>query len=143
MKLRVADRDRSSDLGGEVREAARRHRDAGGPRFRAPEHSALALKQARTEAEYHDRFLELLKIRPDLDTSPFDAPGRPGFAGRLASGVRRLLWRVLRYQHDRMAFQQSGMTRLLIHTLECEKADREKEIARLEKRIEELEARAR
>lgn len=141
MKLIVANTDRSADLGAEIRRAVEARAGQAGPRRLSPGHSALHLRDAGTEAEYLRRYMALLRIRSGLDTSPFAIPTKPGFVGRVRAGVRRFLWKLLRYQHDRMGFQQAGFDHLIAGAVEFEKAAREVEIRRLDERIAELERR--
>lgn len=73
-----------------------------------PEHqSALHLKQCRNQREFLRCFLEMMRLRQHVDTHVLPlAPGRT-FVGRVLVKVRKFLWRVLKYQHDRMAFRQN------------------------------------
>lgn len=130
MKLTVASQDRSADLGAEVAAAAQR-RSLKPPRMLSPGHSALALKTARTEREFLDKYIELVGLRHGAVTSDFDIPRKPGAVGALLAKVRGFLWKLLRYQHDRMAFQQNLINELLVDALAFERNEREK----LEKRM--------
>lgn len=71
-----------------------------------PEHqSALHLKQCRNQREFLEVFLEMTRIRQHIDTNVLPlAPGRTPLQ-RMAILVRKFLWRLLKYQHDRMAFR--------------------------------------
>jgi len=139
MKIIVANRDRSDDLGQQLAAAARERADRSVPGAFSPQHSALSLKKARTGTEYLSAFIRLLRIRGDLKTTPFDIPAKPGIHGRLSAGIKKFLWKVLRYQHDRMAFQQQIINELMTCMMEFEKASREKEIHALKRRVAALE----
>ena len=50
--------------------------------------------------------------------------------------MKNSLWKLLRYQHDRIAFQQSAANELAIHALEFQAgriAELERRLARIEK----------
>jgi hypothetical protein len=67
--------------------------------------SALQLKRCRNQREFLRVFLEMTRIRQHIDTNVLPlAPGRTPLK-RMAVLVRKLLWRVLKYQHERMAFR--------------------------------------
>jgi hypothetical protein len=112
------------------------------PRFLSPEHSALSLREAQTDAEYLDRFIRLLRIRPGLDTADFEIPRKPGLKGEFSAWVKKYLWKGLRYQHDRMAIQQNVINELVASLAEFEATSRRADVAALEKRVAELEAKA-
>ena len=140
MKVVVANKDRSGDLGKELTESARKRVNQVPPAGFSRHDSALALKETGTDTEYLNAFLNLLRIRCGLKTGPFDVPAKPGMAGKLIAWTRKLLWRILRYQHDRMAFQQHVINDLMTSAVEFEKASREKEISALKERVAELES---
>lgn len=141
MKLFVAGKDRMADLGKEVEERASKSAGQGGSSFLSPEHSALSLKSAGSDAKYLTRLLALTRLRTGIDTGPFEIPHPPGMLGWISAGIRRLLWRVFRYQHDRTASQTGLLCHLLLSGIEFEKTEREKRIRCLEERVERLENR--
>lgn len=112
-----------------------------GPRFHAPEISALRLGETADAEEYLREFMRLLRSRDAVDTLPFAAPRRPGLFGALMARFRCLLWRLLRYQHDRIAFRQNMVNFLLRHALELEIQARERGVAEIGARLAELERR--
>ncbi len=142
MHLVIAGKDRTADLGAALRRdaeaMARGGRDRTPPRL-PPAISALVLRQAGSDAAYLDEFLRLLRYRDGVDTCAFAIPGRPGPLGRLAVAVRRLLWRLLRYQHDRMAFRQNLINSALVSALEFEQSRRRAACDALERRLAALE----
>jgi hypothetical protein len=139
MKLLIANQDRSSDIGAGVSAAARRF-EADPPRMLAPQHSALALKDARTGREYLDRFVELVSLRHGARTADFEIPRKPGLAGAVMARVRGVLWRLLRYQHDRMSFQQNLVNELLLDAVSFERESRRRELESLKQRVDALES---
>ena len=74
-----------------------------------------------------------------MDTGDFNVPRRKGPAGMLGGWVRALLWRVLRYQHERMALQQNTINELIAAAVEFERQRRRRETGELRRRIEQLE----
>ncbi len=100
-----------------------------------------ALRNASTEAEELDRWLALLRAHGAVRTDRFDVPGRPGVAGDLMRGVKRALWGVLRYQHERVAVQQNAVNSQILSALEAVCEEQRREGAALRGRIDALEAR--
>ena len=139
MRIWVSGVDRSADLGpaiaGEA-EPLSRAKDA--PVDQAE--SVLRLREAGSEAEYLDKLEQVLWGRTGVSTCDFYVPHRRGMAGRCAAAVKRLAWKLLRYQHDRIAFQQNTVNTQLTVALELQRGEYRKRIAELEARIESLEA---
>lgn len=100
---------------------------------------ALALGQAKNQSDYLERLIALLRTHGALRTDSGEVPVPPGLLGRLLKPLRRLQWRVFRYQHDRMAFQQNAINRHVAAVLECLREECRGDIARLEARIAALE----
>ena len=137
MKILISGKDCSHDPGSRIAaEAAERMRD---PRcaFLPPEISALSLRDARTEREYDDQFVRLVRAKSPVNTQDFDLPPRPGLAGAVYAAVRKFLWRLLRYQHDRVVFRQNFVNAQVASALEFQQS----EIRRLEERVRALEDR--
>lgn len=84
--------------------------------------SAMSLLQSAHENDYQDRLISLLRMRRGMDTRDFEVPVRPGWIGRLQKPIRVFLWRLLKYQHDRMAFQQNMINEMLVSALEYERS---------------------
>jgi hypothetical protein len=138
MKITVAGQDRTAELGPRVDAAAARARSA--PLMIHPQRelSARSLLDAATEEEYLDRFVALVRRKHHADTFRIDVPRRRGAAGAALARVRLFLWKLLRYQHDRMAFQQNLINSQLAAALEFERD----EVRKLRSRVAELERRA-
>jgi uncharacterized protein YceH (UPF0502 family) len=138
MYLGIAGQDRTPDLGAELTRRAARHSGALS-RWSAAD-SALSLRDARDPGDYLDRYGKLLRQRYAVSTEPFAIPGKPGATGRLLRRIKGALWRLLRYQHDRMAFQQNALNELVISALDFQRASSQQAITALEQRIRSLEA---
>jgi len=132
LKLQVAGKDRSGDLGREIAGSAAVRPDHGLATLIAYEMDVLGLCSADSAAEYLDRHVKVLRVRNQVDPSAFEGP-----MGR----VRRFLWNLLRYQHDWTSFRQNSINVQLSYELEFEKEERKKQVAELERRIRELEKR--
>ena len=139
MNLSVAGQDRGGDLGREIAAAAERLQASGAVGALAPEHSALVLKAATDRADYLRRYLELLRLRHGVRTADYDVPRRPGWAGRVAGAVKTVLWKLLRYQHDRIAFQQNAVNELAIDALEFQREELERDLADVKRPLADLE----
>jgi hypothetical protein len=141
MKLVVNGQDRAADLGAELAAAARQ-RPAGPKPGQIPEAiSALHLRSAASEADYFADFLRLLRYRDNVDTLPFEIPHKPGWAGRLTAKFKAVLWRLLRYQHDRITDRQNLINHLYSSALEFQQRQHAQEIRDLQSRISDLEQR--
>lgn len=144
MKLSIAGQDRTADIAPLLRSQAAALESAPErrrPLLLPPEISALALSRAKSEAEYLSELIRLLHFREGVDTLPFGIPSRPGPRGWLMTQFKRALWRLLRYQHDRIAFRQNLINTMLSGALEFEVRQRQKELADLRQRVVELEKR--
>jgi len=142
MKLSVAGQDRIHDLGRELRQqAAAMERGDSHPKPKpalvAPD--IMPLARVQSEAEYLDQLIGLIRCRNAVDTLDFAIPRKPGVAGLFMSRLKARLWKLLRYQHDRIAFQQNLINAHLTSTLEFEVTQRQKETADLKRRVAELE----
>jgi hypothetical protein len=139
MKLSIAGQDRTHDLGRELRRQAtvmeRNNSNGPKPALVAPDIMPLA----QSEAEYLDRLIGLIRCRNAVDTLDFTIPRKPGVVGLLMTKLRAFLWKLLRYQHDRIAFQQNLINAHLTSALEFEVTQRQKETADLKWRMAELE----
>jgi hypothetical protein len=142
MKLSVAGQDRTHDLGRELRRQAEGMEGMAAGRKLAPfppEISALSLARAQSEAEYLDRLIGLIRCRNATDTLDFAIPRKAGAAGLFMARLKALLWKLLRYQHDRIAFRQNLINTQLTSALAFEVAQRRKETDDLKRRVAELE----
>ena len=142
MKLSVAGQDRTHDLGRELRRQAAvmergetNHKPK--PSLVAPD--IIPLARAQSEVEYLDQLVGLIRCRNAVDTLDFAIPRKPGVVGRCMTRLKALLWKLLRYQHDRIAFQQNLINAHLTNALEFEVTQRQKETADLKRRVAELE----
>jgi hypothetical protein len=140
LRVSVAGRDRSHDLGVAV------VRDAGGLRHPwlerqlSDEREVLALSSAGSAAAFRARHLEALRSRCAVDLDRFSTPSGPGLAGALALWARTLLWRFFRYQHDWVAFHQNAVNAQQYYALLFESEERARQVRELEARVRELEA---
>lgn len=133
----VAGNDKTSEIGGELTRRAARHQGALSPW--SAHDSALSLKASRDMADYLDRYSKLMRLRYALSTDSFPVPGQPGLSGSLLKVLKAFLWKLLRYQHDRMAKQQNAINELIISAQDFQNSAFKQRIELLEKRIQELE----
>jgi hypothetical protein len=89
--------------------------------------------------DYLDRYNRLMRLRYALCTDPFPIPGKPGTAGTLLKKLKAFLWKLFRYQHDRMAQQQNSINELVISGQSFQTTAVKQQIEALEKRIQALE----
>lgn len=143
MRLEVAGRDRSGDLGRDIAGAAGTMVAAKTedelPALLEPGKSVLSLRSSKNEAEYLDRLTTLMLSRTGVGTFEFYVLRRPGLLGNAGAALKRILWKLLRYQHDRVAFQQNSINMQLTAAIEFMQAEYEQRIEALEKKVAELE----
>ena len=142
MKIIIAGQDCTKDLGGEIwRRAAELKKLTGraAPPKVSAEIGALALYKAVSDADYLNHFLRLLRYRDAFDTYDFDIPRKPGPAGSVMARVKKALWKLLRYQHDRIAFRQNLINSLFTNAVEFEMAERKRTDADLNRRLDKAE----
>lgn len=140
MRLVVAGKDRSADLGRQIADRAEQREKTASIGLLSPLHSALCLKNEVTTHGYLNQFMRLLKMRHGVSTAPFPVPARAGLSGGIMAAFKRILWRLLRYQHDRVTFQQNLINELLINALEMQKKMMEDRTEEVMKRLETVEA---
>ena len=136
----IGGQDRTTDVGQAIVAAAAQRRAAAPDPVDDRVAGILALRQAGSESEFNARLIELLQQRAGLDTGPFPIPRKPGRAGRMVARAREALWKLLRYQHDRMAFQQSALNLQTAYALEFERDELLRKVRALEERVAALEA---
>ncbi|MFA5042686.1 MAG: hypothetical protein WC381_07295 [Kiritimatiellia bacterium] len=142
MKLSVAGQDRTQDLGIDLRRRAEAMKRSPAGRKLAPlppEIGALALARAGSDAEYMERLIRLIGYRDAVDTLDFDIPRKPGLTSLIMPRLKAFLWKLLRYQHDRIVFRQNLINTQLTSALEFEFAQRRRETDDLKRRVAELE----
>lgn len=143
MKISVAGQDRTHDLGRELCRQAEVMQ--GGEANHKPKPSLVApdimpLARSQSEEEYLDQLIGLIRSRNAVVTRDFDIPRKSGVVGLCLARLKALLWKLLRYQHDRIAFQQNRINALQGSALEYEIALRQKAVADLDQRLKRLES---
>jgi len=137
MRLVIAGKDRTADLGQAISGRAARHR---GPLFAwPPEDSALSLKGSAGPSDYFDRFWRLMRLRHAVSMDAFFIPAKPGWVGNGIRQIKKVLWKILRYQHDRAAFRQNIINELVAGAVEAQQASVRKDMADLERKVHRLE----
>lgn len=140
MKISVAGRDRTEELGARISGQADLMRRGPAPDFHPVDTSALSLKDRRDDQERLLALLRLIRINHAADTRPFKLPRKPGPFGGLMTLFRAFLWKLLRYQHDRMAFQQNTINTLVINAIETEADQRMAQVNGLAARLAKIES---
>lgn len=135
MKIIIASRDRTADLGPDLKAGADA-RLARQPHPR-PDRDALSLRDAGNEREFLERWTELVRRRSHADTLKVAIARKPGALGALAHAARLLLWKVLRYQHNGVVTLQNRINAQAAAALEFQLD----ELRRLRARVDELERR--
>lgn len=135
MKIWVGNQDVTETLGRDVAVLAQQRSSTISPKFHDARVTALRLRESKSEAEFFETFMYLLRIRHGASTDAFDIPRRPGPFSGITQWLKKGLWKLLRYQHDRMTFQQNLINEMLIHAIEFEMGERQRRINELEGRL--------
>ncbi|MFH0953116.1 MAG: hypothetical protein V1873_02170 [Verrucomicrobiota bacterium] len=141
MKIQINGQDKTPEIEAKIREGIRSRKSGAEPGEISPEIGALRLQEAKSETEYQELLLRLMRYRDNVDTLPFDIPRRPGFLGAIMARVRVFLWKLLRYQHDRVTSRQNLINSTLSGAIEFEHRLRKQELDELRKRVADLESR--
>ena len=142
MKILIAGQDCTKTLGEDIRQRAdqlKKLKDRAAPPKVSAEIGALALGRAFSDADYLNHFVRLLRYRDAFDTYDFDVPRKPGIAGALMAKVKKALWKLLRYQHDRIAFRQNLINGLFTSAVEFEMAERKRTDDEINRRLDKAE----
>ena len=141
MKLIVAGKDRSHDIAPEIAQAAlATSRLDEPPVFPSDDYSVLSLRAAQTDGEFLDAMIKAMWNRTGISTLDFHVPGRTSVKGRIMTAVRRFLWKLLRYQHDRIAFQQNTINAQMTAAIEFLRTEQKREILELRQEIRRMTA---
>lgn len=140
MKLEIAGKDRSADLGAEISAAASGRKYQALEMLAAREAPVMRLSTCANTDRFLDTHIELTHSRNCIETSEFDTFIGKGLFGGLFRAVKRFLWKVLRYQHDWMSFRQNAVNIQMNYQLKFEHEDRMRTMAELEERVKALEA---
>lgn len=83
--------------------------------------SSDALASAKTEEDFQQALLRFLREQGAVDIQHIPIPRRPGPLGIVTSWCRRVMWRLLRYQHEQLAMRHNAVHALLTSALEYER----------------------
>ena len=139
VKLSIAGRDRSVDLAEELVAQAERRSNPDLTEKIEKEKDILCLKESGGAEDYQDRHLFLMRSRNCVDTEDFQLSSGRGLIGVLLRFVRRVFWKISRWQCDEMAFRQNAVNAQMTYQFEFERDARRKQIADLSERVEKLE----
>ena len=141
MKIFVGGKDRSDDVGARIRCAAERRRLGPAPSVVSPDINALCLLRVSSENAYLREFLRILPYRDAFDAADVKISTRSGPVGWALTKVKSLLWRLIRFQYERVAFRQNLINRMFTTAIQAEVDSRERDLKELRFRIEALESR--
>jgi len=143
MRIIIAGQDCTKELGGEIRQRAEELKKLKGraaPSQIPAEIGALALHKSNSDADYLDNFVQLLRYRDASEPCDFDIPRKPGFAGAVMTQIKKMLWKLMRYQHDRIAFRQNLINGFFTNAVEFEATERKRMDDELGRRLDKIEA---
>ncbi|NQU39273.1 MAG: hypothetical protein HQ523_04905 [Lentisphaerae bacterium] len=143
MNISVGGVDRSADLGQSIEAmTAELTSHPASPKRLAEGHSALFLRSAADERDYLRILLSLLVAKCGASVEDFDVPHRPGRLGAIGGALRRALWKLLRYQHERMTTQQNLIRSYMTAAMEMMHQEQRRELDECRARLAALEAAA-
>jgi len=85
------------------------------------------------------RLLDVVGGRTQIGFERMRRPPVAGMRGRILETVRRVLWSLMRWPHDWLAFQQNAVNEQVVRLLTLEVQARRREAAALHQRVEALE----
>ena len=132
-------RDESADLGDQVRKEVDRMQALQRCAFIPSHISALRLREAPCETAFDLTFADLLRYRQHVDTRASALEARPGWRGFLSTTIRRVLWRLMRFQHERLFFRQNLINSHVAALLEMQGRHQAEAMAEMSARLETLE----
>ena len=94
--------------------------------------SLLALREAPSEAAYLEALTQELWVNHAVETGRFRAAQSGGRWGGLKMRLRRVLWSLLRYQHDWVTFQQNAVNLALAAQVRAALDEQQAQSRRLE-----------
>ncbi len=106
-QILIGGRDQTADFAVPMAAAVQAMEQRKDSVFLPPHMSALRLREARSGAELVSLYADILRYRHHIDPSALDLPPPRNLRQRAMNLIRRLLWKVLRYQHERMFFRQN------------------------------------
>lgn len=96
---------------------------------------ADTLAAATNEDDYQARLITLVRENSAVDLSRIELPHAPGLRGIISRWFRKLLWRLLRHQHEQVTLQHNAVHTLHAAALEFEHDRMRKKIDQLEQRL--------
>ncbi len=136
----IAGQEASDELRAEFHRKQEAMRASGLFYFGPREASALRMASAGDDSEWLALWMQILPQRAGIALDGFTIAAQPGFRGRVLQRVRSLLWRVFRYQHERVAYRQNLVNAHMVTAIRFHYLQMVNECAELRGRIEQLEA---
>ncbi len=129
--IRIAGIDRTREWRDRYRTNVEDRRVRGRDRILPPVLNARSLREQENESAYLRELVRLIHFKRHVGTHAYRIPHRPGMVGKVMLAAREVLWKILRYQHDRMASRQNVINSHVIDLLSYEHEERVREIEQL------------
>ncbi|MDP8236831.1 MAG: hypothetical protein P9M08_10650 [Candidatus Erginobacter occultus] len=100
------------------------------------EHDTIALKQGN---EYFDYYLKSLLLAAEIDINDFEIASKSRFFGRPVVGLKKLIWKLLKFYTFRMFSQQRDFNARVAVILQGMDRRYSRKLAQLEDRIKSLD----
>ena len=141
MKISVAGKDRTDDLGKRLSKGVHSRPDDGLANSITKE-AGLVLPHTGEEINaYADRQIGVMGGHTNIDVTTIRFARRPGLVGMAGWLLRRLMWKLQRFNFEWLTFKQNTINRQFAHQIELEHAARARQAEQLEKRVRTLESR--
>ena len=140
MKIWINGNDESDTLGKDLTEKAATLAHEAYANLSQGASEILSLRSAESNAEYLDRYVNVVRKRGGVDPALYSQPRTPSLKGTISYTIRMFLWRILRYQHFWMAFHQNDINAMHAKVLDFEHQEHNRQISELEGRMKQLEA---
>lgn len=132
-------RDVSADVGEQVRKDVERMQALQRCAFIPAHISALRLRDAPCETVFDLNFADLLRYRQHVDTRASALDVHPGLRRLFSTVLHRALWRLMRFQHERLFFRQNLINSHVAALLEMQARHQADAMADVSARLETLE----
>ena len=100
------------------------------------------LSTVKDDADFFDRYIACLKLISTVDINDFEIPRRRSPFAPLATALKKVVWKLLKFYTYRLWSQQNQTNNVLLAAIEIMDRRHRKETAELKARIAELEGKS-
>lgn len=100
--------------------------------------STFDIQDIQSESQFLDYYLKVVQKTWAIDINDFEIPGRSGFAGKIEKGLKKVIWKLLKFYTYRLFSQQREFNSQVAATLQTLQVDFDEKFERLESQISQL-----